>query len=107
MTLWHDIPRDENGLARSLMLGIAMTNRDIPKPVSLLAYCQRVVNDIMAEILPESRRAIIANGAISYIVWMAFDGFSINAGRDEQDADEMVEAFVTLLVGPERVLTGS
>jgi AcrR family transcriptional regulator len=99
-TLWRDIPKEDNAFARNLIQAIATTSTDVDKPHEPLKWNVEFIHDLILSCLPEQRRFLFQDSTVSFLVWMAFDGFAINVGRGEdRDFDKMVEHFADMLLG--------
>lgn len=100
LTLWRDMPREDNGFARSFMEAIVTAPLDVEKPHSLLKWSVDFVHDLILSCVPAERRASFPDTTISFVAWMAFDGFAVNVGRGEDcDYDALVSQFAALILG--------
>jgi AcrR family transcriptional regulator len=100
LTLWRDIPREDNAFANNLIQAIATTTSDIEKPHDILKWCEDFLNDLIRECLPPQRQFLAMDTKISFLSWMAFDGFVVNVGKNEdRDMDTLVNHFSDLLLG--------
>lgn len=98
--LWRDIPRENNAFAKNLMQAVASTPGDVEKPHEILQWCEEFLSALIEECLPPKRKYVASDTNISFLSWMAFDGFTVNVGMDERrDMDTLVGHFVDLLVG--------
>lgn len=102
LVLWRDLPREHDGFARNLIQAIATAPPDLEKPHEPLQRNVDFIHDLVLECLPEERRFLFQDSTVSYLAWMAFDGFALNLGKEEdQDYDHMVDHFADMLLGPE------
>lgn len=100
LTLWRDIPREDNAFAGNLMQAVATTTPDIEKPHDILKWCEDFLNELIRECLPPRREFLAVDSKISFLSWMAFDGFVVNVGKNEdRDMDTLVNRFADLLLG--------
>jgi hypothetical protein len=100
LSLWRDIPREDNAFANNLMQAVATTTPDIEKPHDILKWCEEFLNELIQECLPPRRRFLAKDTKISFLAWMAFDGFVVNVGKNEdRDMDTLVNHFADLLLG--------
>lgn len=100
ITLWRDIPREDNAFARNLIQAIATAPPELEKPHGPLQWNVEFVNDLILDCLPAERRFMLKDATISFLAWMAFDGFALNVGRGEdRDFDAVVQHFIDMLVG--------
>lgn len=100
LSLWRDLPREDNAFANNLMQAVATATPDVEKPHDILKWCEEFLNELIQECLPEGRRFLARDSKISFLAWMAFDGFVVNVGKNEdRDMDTLVDHFVDLLLG--------
>jgi len=100
LTLWRDLPRDDNGFARNLMEAIITAPEGMEKPHYPLNWLEEVTNDLIGSCLPRERQYLVEDRTIAFLSWMAFDGFVANLGKGEdRDIDRIVEHFTDMLMG--------
>lgn len=100
LTLWRDIPNENNGFAHNLMQAIVTAPPELEKPHDPLRWCENYVSDLMRECLPAERRYLLDDGTIAFLAWMAFDGFAVNFGKhEERDVEALASHFADLLLG--------
>jgi AcrR family transcriptional regulator len=100
LTLWRDIPREDNAFANNLIQAISTATSDIEKPHDILKWCEDFLNDLIRECLPRRRKFLAIDSKISFLSWMAFDGFVVNVGKNEErNMETLVDHFVGLLLG--------
>ena len=78
LSLWHDIPEANPGLANSLMEALATETPDTGKKDPLQRDAEALISAMLAEALPEERRLLVADDVLSNLCLMAYDGFAIN-----------------------------
>jgi AcrR family transcriptional regulator len=99
-TLWVDLPQEENGMARNLIQAIATLPRDTKKPSEALTEFEGLVGKLILSALPPRRAASLDGDSLAHIIWMAFDGFSVNFGfESDRKLNAAVTAFAQLLLG--------
>jgi AcrR family transcriptional regulator len=99
-TLWVDLPQAENGMARNLIQAIATMPRDAKKPSEALTEFEGLVGDLILAALPPRRAAELDGESLAHIIWMAFDGFSVNFGfESDLRLNAAVASFAHLLLG--------
>ncbi len=102
MTLWHDMPREDNGFAKNLIEAIVTAPADVEKPHDILKWCETFLNDLIRECLPQDRKFFAADTTISFLSWMAYDGFVVNVGKKERrDMVALVDHMAELLLAGE------
>jgi len=100
LTLWRDLPRDDNGFAQNLMQAIITAPEGMEKPHYPLNWLEEITNDLIKSCLPKERHFLIEDRTIAFLAWMAFDGFVANLGKGEdRDVDRVVEHFTDMLLG--------
>lgn len=100
LTLWRDLPTDDNCFAHNLMQAIITAPPNKEKPHSPLRELESLINEMIISCLPEERHFILKDSLISFLFWMAFDGFTINAKVDEyRDIEALVDHVCDLLLG--------
>lgn len=102
LTLWRDLPREDNCFAHNLMQAIITAPADKEKPHSPLSSLEVFINNLIIACLPKERQFILKDSLISFLFWMAFDGFTINAKVHEyRDTEALVDHVCDLLIGNE------
>lgn len=100
ISLWRDLPREDNGFANNLIQAVATATPDVEKPHDILKWCEDFLNELLQECLPEERQFLVRDTSISFLAWMAFDGFAMNVGKNEdRDMDTLVDHFSDVLLG--------
>jgi AcrR family transcriptional regulator len=100
LTLWRDLPAENNGFANYLIQAIVTSPADVEKPHEPLKYCEAFVTELIAECLSEDKKALVADGLFAFLAWMAFDGFAANIGKHEQrDVEIIADRVATMLIG--------
>jgi len=73
----------------------------VEKPHEQLEWNVDFIHNLVLECLPEERQFLFRDSTLSFLAWMAFDGFALNFGQEEDpDYDHMVEHFADMLLGP-------
>lgn len=101
LTLWRDMPREDNGFAKNLIEAIVTAPTEVEKPHDILKWCETRLNELIQECLPPRRRFLATDTLLSFLSWMAFDGFVINVGKNEtrsRDMNVLVDHFADILL---------
>lgn len=99
MTLWYDMPREDNAFARNLIEAIVTAPANVEKPHDILRWCEVFLNDLIRECLPADRRLFVTDTTISFLSWMAYDGFVVNVGmKERRDMNALVNHMAELLL---------
>ncbi|OWT80376.1 MULTISPECIES: TetR/AcrR family transcriptional regulator [unclassified Achromobacter] len=100
MGIWSDIPSADRSFGNVLIEALAGTQAETRKPRDLLDRIDVLVTDLLLRIVPEARAHVVADRTFSRILWMAFDGFSINQRLGQaSDLDRAAELMVQLVLG--------
>lgn len=104
LTLWRDMPGEDNAFARNLMQAIVTAPAGVEKPHDPLRWLEGFTSNLIKACLPEHRHFLVKDSMISFLAWMAFDGFVANVSKGEdRDIDTIVEHFTDMLLGGPRV----
>jgi AcrR family transcriptional regulator len=99
--LWGDIPAADHCFANALIEALSIAPRNMGKPNNLLVQVEDYLTALLAECLPEGSPAAADGNLLSHIIWMAFDGFVINARiGDVRDTEAIADIMTNLLLGP-------
>jgi AcrR family transcriptional regulator len=101
LTLWRDMPHEDNGFAKNLIEAIVTAAADVEKPHDILKWCEVFLNDLIQECLPPHRKFLALDTMMSFLSWMAFDGFVVNVGKHEarsRDMNALVDHFADMLL---------
>lgn len=100
--LWQDIPKQNPGLANSLMEALATAEPGSGKQDRLIHDLEAHITRMLASALPESRVHLARRGLLANLLVMAYDGFVINRRiGDLRDLEAMVDDVCTLVFGPQ------
>jgi len=100
MTLWHDLPEEDNHFSRNLMQAIVTAPEGVEKPHALFEWSEEYLRGLLEESLPEHRRGLMRDSSLPFLLWMAFDGFSVNAKAGEKrEMTVVVSRMADLLLG--------
>lgn len=100
LSIWRDFPAEDNGFANNFIQAIATAPPDIEKPHDILKWCEDYLHNLIKECLPNERQHLLEDTMISFLAWMAFDGFVINLGKNEErDINKIVRHFTDMLMG--------
>lgn len=98
--LWGDIPAADHSFANALMEALAVSPSELGKQDNLLIQVENFLTDLLLQILPEDRQRLLRDGLLSHLIWMAFDGYTINHRlRDVRDIAATAELFSDLILG--------
>ncbi|CAE6935973.1 hypothetical protein R69927_07425 [Paraburkholderia domus] len=98
--LWSDIPLADRHFANVLIEALASTSPETRKPRDLLQVLDGLVTEALLQIVPASRADLVADGVYARILWMAFDGFSINQRLGQRfDIERTAELMTAMLLG--------
>src|ERR1700722_19588997 len=79
MGLWRDVPRADNTFTNNLMQAVSTVGADEHYDSSLLEWSKTQIAEAVADCLPASRRKTLNLERVAHLLFMAFDGFSLNA----------------------------
>ena len=101
MGLWRDVPRADNTFTNNLMQAVSTLDADEHYDSRLLEWSKTQIAAAIAECLPASRRKTLNLERVSHLLFMAFDGFSLNAyfAPDRPCDLAMVQMVAQLLIG--------
>ncbi len=101
-TLWVTIPAEHNGFANNLMQALSTATREEGYDRGLLEWCEAKVARLIEGATGEDARARTDTAALAHIVFMAFDGFTLNHRLvgPEPGMERYIDTFVQLLSPP-------
>ncbi|CAN5578027.1 hypothetical protein BH09PSE5_BH09PSE5_20390 [soil metagenome] len=98
--LWGDIPAADHCFANALIEALAVAPRGMGKPNNLLVQVEDYVTALIGECLPPDHAALADGNLLSHVIWMAFDGFVINARiGDVRDVEAIADVMTGLVLG--------
>lgn len=99
-TLWRDIPAEDNCFANNLMQAISTAQQE-EYDSRTIEWCKQTLNDMLHKCLPAERQVVLADGHCVHLLFMAFDGFSLNRRLNPKAAcsDAVIDIVCTLLEG--------
>jgi AcrR family transcriptional regulator len=102
MGLWRDVPRADNSFTNNLMQAVSTAGADEHYDPSLLEWSKAQIAAAIAGCLPPKRRQTLDLERTAHLLFMAFDGFSLNAhfAPDRPCDLAMVRMVAELLIGP-------
>ncbi|AJP56829.1 TetR family transcriptional regulator [Pandoraea vervacti] len=104
--LWGDIPTADQSFGNGMIEALASAPRDLHKPNDLLRRCETFLSEMIAESLSGEHARIATDTLLSHVLWMAYDGFTINSRiGDTRDLDAIATLLTDLILGPENVKT--
>lgn len=99
--LWRDIPNADNGFAHNLMQAISITPPNEGYSRDMLLESERRVSAMVRGCLPDGRQTLLDDDLLSHMLFMAFDGFTLNVrlvGKSRR-VERIVDEMVSLLLG--------
>lgn len=98
--LWSDIPLADRHFANVLIEALASTPAETRKPRDLLHTLDVLLTGSLMRIVPETRAHLVSDGVYARILWMAFDGFSINQRIGQEfEIERTAELMTSMLLG--------
>lgn len=104
VTVWDRLPSADNGFANNIMQALTLAQPSEGYSRDLLHWAESLVAELIASCRPASARTDIDDDALAHILFMAFDGFSMNyklVGRAKR-MDRCIETMCTLVLGATR-----
>lgn len=99
--LWRDTPKQNPGLANSLMQALASADPANGKVEPMLRWNEGRITELLAKALPSSRRRYV-DDLVANILVMAYDGYVINRRLgDLRDYERLADIVADLLLGRE------
>ncbi len=103
IALWDTIPSDNNGFTNNLMQAFSLITPEEGYDRATLLTAEKRVAGLIRGAIPEERHWMLEREALSHILFMAFDGFSVNhrlVGRSRR-LELCVDLMVDLMLGTE------
>ena len=98
--LWGDIPAADHSFANALIEALSSVPEGAGKSNDLLAHVESFLSNLLAEALPEERKALVSDHLLSHILWMAFDGFVIDQHiGDVRPIEDVADIMTSVLLG--------
>jgi AcrR family transcriptional regulator len=101
--LWDTIPSDNNGFTNNLMQAFSLWTPDEDYDRAMLLTAETRVSKMLRGAIPEDRWWMLEREALAHILFMAFDGFTVNhhlVGRSRR-LDLCADLMVDLMLGTE------
>ena len=101
LTLWRDIPAENNGFANNLMQALSTASNDEGYSRDLLLWAEDRISAMIRRALPRGRARLADDSLLAHVIFMAFDGFVMNHGfhGPSQRIEPIIELMVSLLLG--------
>lgn len=97
--IWGDIPSADHSFANALIEALAVSPHGMAKPSTLLVDVETYLTELIAECLPAERAHLAQNQLFSHVIWMAFDGFTLNRHLgDVRDVAAIAELMTDMLL---------
>ncbi|WP_370460903.1 TetR/AcrR family transcriptional regulator [Herbaspirillum sp. AP21] len=98
--IWGDIPASDHSFANALIEALAVSPQGMTKPNTLLMDVETFLTALISESLPPERAHLVRNDLLAHVIWMAFDGFTINQHLgDVRDVSAIADIMTNLLLG--------
>lgn len=98
--VWYDIPARDHVFSVSMIQALAVVSPGSHRPTDLFTQAEQMLGEMIRTCLPQDRQDALDSKLVSYIIWMAFDGFVVNRlFGDTRDAEHLVDMMVRLLLG--------
>lgn len=99
-TLWRDIPAANNGFTTNIMQAISAGSAEQGYESNLIKWSETKVGEMMKGALADAGVSPLDFEQLAHIMFMAFDGFSINFHLNPWAAcsDETIDVFCDLLL---------
>lgn len=96
--LWSDIPLADRHFANVLIEALASTAPETRKPRDLLHTLDVAITQTLLQIVPQARAHLVSDGVYARVLWMAFDGFSINQRIGQTFEIERTAELMTMML---------
>lgn len=97
--IWGDIPAADHSFANALIEALAVSPQGMAKPNTLLIDVETFLTGLIAESLPAERAHLVKDHLLAHVIWMAFDGFTINQHLgDVRDVGAIADIMIDLLL---------
>lgn len=99
--VWRDLPSRENGFATSLVQALSLSSTEDVCSRDLLIWAEQRVEAVLLDAMPEARRAMLRDGVLARLIFMAFDGFVMkrHASGPCERVDQVVDVMSILVAG--------
>lgn len=101
LALWDTIPSDNNGFTNNLMQAISLSTPEEGYDRAMLLAAESRVSRMVRAAVPQDRWWMLEREALAHILFMAFDGFTVNhhlVGRSRR-LDLCIDLMVDLIFG--------
>lgn len=97
--IWAELPAADQAFANCMIEALASAPDHQGKPNDLLVWSEGQLSEMLLEALPEERHALVTDGLLAHILWMAFDGFVINQRMgDYRDMERIADLMTDMLL---------
>ena len=99
--LWIELPRAGNNFMRNLMEALATKKPDEPYSRNLLNKSERRIARLLDGSLPQDARRRLLSTELAHLLFMAQDGFVLNAGLVEETEriEDLIDGLISLMFG--------
>ena len=97
--LWIELPRSGNNFMRNLMEALATKKPDEPYSRNLLNRSERRIARLIDGSLPQDARQFLLSTELAHLLFMAQDGFALNAGLVEETGrvEDLIDGLVAMI----------
>jgi len=102
ISLWRDIPAEENGFLNNIMQAISVTDPNEGYRSTLVQWLEGRVATLLIGSLSPDRRNRLHKARLAHLIIMAFDGFAIHRHlhpRENPIDDATIDAVADMLTG--------
>ena len=98
--LWREIPAANNGFTTNIMQAISAGSKEQGYESNLIKWSERRIAEMIRKTLSDAGAPPCDHEQMAHIVFMAFDGFSINFHLNPWAAvsDEAIETFCSMML---------
>lgn len=97
--LWIELPRAGNNFMKNLMEALATKKPDEPYSRNLLNRSERRIARLLDGSVPHDARRRLLSTELAHLLFMAQDGFTLNAGLVEETGriEDLVDGLIALM----------
>lgn len=97
---WREIPAEDNCFANNIMQALS-TAQPTEYDARTIEWSKQKLNGMLQKCLPPERQLLLRNGSCAHLLFMAFDGFSLNSRLNPKAVctDEVIDLICSLLEG--------
>ncbi|MDH7796211.1 MULTISPECIES: TetR/AcrR family transcriptional regulator [unclassified Beijerinckia] len=97
---WREIPAEDNCFANNIMQALS-TAQPTEYDARTIEWSKQKLSEMLHKCLPAERQILLADGSCTHLLFMAFDGFSLNSRLNPKAVctDEVIDLICNLLEG--------